>query len=65
MDSRKAFNDFQEYRKHLDEALYRDKSLKIDFYYELNKDFVSEDLDELKKSVDNMIKTLREINKSL
>lgn len=65
MDSRKAFNDFQEYRKYLDEALYRDKSLKIDFYYELNKDFVSEDLDELKKSVDNMIKTLREINKSL
>ena len=65
MDNRKIYNDFLEFRKQLDEALYRDKSLKIDFFLEINHDFVVEDFEELKKSVDDMVQTLRNLNKGI
>lgn len=65
MDNRKLYNDFLEFRKQLDEALYRDKGLKIDFYLEINHDFVVDDFEELKKSIDSMINVLRDIRKEL
>lgn len=58
---RKISNTFKKFRKDLDEALYRDKGIKINFYYDLDDQFNIEDLKILKQSLDNMNRDLNDL----
>lgn len=65
MDNRKIYSDFKSFLKNLDESLFRDKVMKINFFYELDISFKREDLGVLKSSVNAMINNLEDIRKEL
>ena len=65
MDIRKIYSSFQKFLKYLDESLFRDKGMKINFVYELDRSFQLEDINIMKSSINNMIDELENIKREL
>lgn len=62
MDIKQTRKSYMKFRSALNEALFRDKGIKINFVYELDDSFNKEDLSELVNSCDVMLNELEKIN---
>lgn len=56
---------FNKFRQGLNEALFRDEGIKVNFYYGLDSSFNDEDLKQLKKSVNYSIFYLQKLKTEL
>ena len=61
MDIKETRKQYAKFRSALNEALFRDKGIKINFVYELDDSFNKQDLMQLIKSCDNMLIQLDKI----
>lgn len=65
MDIKSSRKFYLKFRSALNEALFRDKGIKINFVYELDDQFNKQDLKQMIKSCDVMISELDKIDWSI
>lgn len=65
MDIKSSRKFYLKFRGALNEALFRDKGIKINFVYELDDQFNKQDLNQMIKSCDVMISELDKIEWSI